>query len=130
MVWRARAEPCRTARAARTHARGVRVEGCGLTCRDSAQNDKLLLMLLRSRGWLDRALERIGPGEFREPAYRAIFEALVENPGLEGPTEGLLPEAALAFEGLARRSPGRRTPAAGVLGLPLGPRGPGPAEAA
>ena len=61
---------------------------------------QLLLMLLRSRGWLDRALERIGPGEFREPAYRAIFEALVENPGLEGPTEGLLPEAALAFEGL------------------------------
>ncbi len=61
---------------------------------------QLLLILLRAREWLDRAVERIGAGEFRDPIYRAIFEALVDNPGLEGPSEGLSPEVATALEGL------------------------------
>ena len=61
---------------------------------------QLLLILLRSREWLDRAVERIGAGEFRDPAYRAIFEALVEEPELQGPADGLPPEAAKALEEL------------------------------
>ncbi len=61
---------------------------------------QLLLILLRSRSWLDRALERIGPGEFRDPVYRAIFEALMENPDLEVPVLELAPEAHAALEGL------------------------------
>ncbi len=59
---------------------------------------QLLLILLRSREWVDRALERIGPEEFRDPKYRAIFEALIEHPDLESPTSGLPPDAAAALE--------------------------------
>ena len=61
---------------------------------------QLLLILLRARDWMDRALERIGPGEFRDPVYRAIFEALAENPDLEGPYENLSPAAATALDAL------------------------------
>ncbi|MEX0935605.1 MAG: DNA primase [Gemmatimonadota bacterium] len=61
---------------------------------------QLLLVLLRARGWLDRALERIGPEEFHDPVYRAIFEALVADPELRAPPEGLSPEAARMLEGL------------------------------
>ena len=60
---------------------------------------QMLLVLLRSPEWLDRALERVGPGEFRDPAYRAIFEALIEKPDLSD-TSGLSPEASTALEGL------------------------------
>lgn len=61
---------------------------------------QLLLVLLRSRGWMDRALEKVGPGEFRDPLYRAIFEALIENPELTTPNSGLSPEANAALQGI------------------------------
>ena len=60
---------------------------------------QMLIVLLRSPQWLDRALERVGPGEFRDPAYRAIFEALIEKPDLSE-NSGLSPEASTALEGL------------------------------
>jgi DNA primase len=50
---------------------------------------QLLLVLLRTRGWAERAAERIGPEEFRDPVYRAIFEWLLEDP-----EPGALPPAA------------------------------------
>ncbi len=61
---------------------------------------QLLVILLRSREWIDRALERVGPGEFRNPACRAIFEALTEDPGLKQPLEGASPELQAMLERL------------------------------
>jgi hypothetical protein len=49
---------------------------------------------------IDRALEQVGPGEFRDPAYRAIFEALVDDPGLTAAPEGLSEEASRRLEEL------------------------------
>lgn len=61
---------------------------------------QLLLLLLKSRDWLDRALERIGPGEFQDEGYRAIFEALVDDPELTAPPAGMSSEATGAMEEL------------------------------
>ena len=61
---------------------------------------QLLVILLRAREWLDRALERVGPGEFRDSVYRAIFEALVADPDLEPPLEGAPPEVQAGLESL------------------------------
>ena len=49
---------------------------------------------------MDRALEKVGPGEFRDPVYRAIFEALIENPELTGSNSGLSPGANAALQGM------------------------------
>jgi hypothetical protein len=51
---------------------------------------------------LERALERIGPGEFRDPSYRAIFEALSDHPDLQHLPEGSAPDAIERFEALMR----------------------------
>jgi len=59
---------------------------------------QLLLVLLRNRGWVERALERIGVEEFRDPSHRAIFGALAEDPELVHPPEGFPPEAVARFE--------------------------------
>ncbi|MSR22269.1 MAG: DNA primase [Gemmatimonadetes bacterium] len=61
---------------------------------------KVLLVLLRMRAWVDRAVERIGPDAFRDPVYRAIFEALAERAGTEDPLSGLPPEAERRLEEL------------------------------
>jgi len=61
---------------------------------------KLLLVLLRSRDWVDRALERIGPEEFQDPAWRAIFHALLEDPGLTAPPPGMSETPAARLEEL------------------------------
>jgi DNA primase len=94
---------------ARTAAAGRRQSGAGPR-RDRAASRsslsrlgaerQLLLILLREREWLERAVERIGPGEFRDPAYRAIFEALTEHPDLRGPTDEMAPEVARRLETL------------------------------
>lgn len=68
--------------------------------REHEAERQLLVILLRSRGWIDRALERVGPGEFRNAAYRAIFEALTENPELKPPLEGASPELQSELERL------------------------------
>ena len=60
----------------------------------------LLLVLLRARDWMDRALERIGPEEFRDPVWRAIFQALVENPELAAPSPDMGEEEARRLDEL------------------------------
>lgn len=88
---------------------GVNREGRGTTSRPVAAplrqmklgaERQLLLLLLRSRVLLDRALEQVGPGEFHDPVYRAIFEALIDDPGLTAPPPELGPEAVRRFEEL------------------------------
>lgn len=61
---------------------------------------KLLLVVLRARDWLDRAVEKVGPEEFQDPHYRAIFEALLDDPELSAPPPDMPPETAGRLEAL------------------------------
>ena len=61
---------------------------------------QLLLVLLRTREWVDRAVERLGPDEFQDPVYRAIFQSLAEDPDGELPAPGMPPEVARRVEDL------------------------------
>jgi DNA primase len=61
---------------------------------------QLLLVLLRARGFVERAAERIGPEEFRDPVDRAIFEVLLRDPEFTEPPAGLAPEVIRRIEEL------------------------------
>jgi DNA primase len=61
---------------------------------------QLLLLLLREREWIARALERVGAEEFQSPVYRSIFEALAEDPELQGAVSGMAPEVAAELEAM------------------------------
>lgn len=61
---------------------------------------QLLLVLLRTREWVERAIEQLGPDDFRDPHYRAIFEALATDPEGDLPREGMTPEVARRIEEL------------------------------
>ncbi|MBI4541330.1 MAG: DNA primase [Gemmatimonadetes bacterium] len=61
---------------------------------------KLLLLLVKARDWIDRAVERLHPEQFGDPALREIFEALVADPELKHPPPGMSPGAATRFEEL------------------------------
>jgi DNA primase len=61
---------------------------------------QLLLILLREREWIVRALERVGPGEFQSPLYRSIFEALAADPELQASVPGLAPDVAAELESM------------------------------
>lgn len=61
---------------------------------------ELLLLLVQFRDYVDRALERVGPEDFGDPAYRAVFGALVDDPELTHPPMGLDPVAARRLEEL------------------------------
>lgn len=61
---------------------------------------QLLLVLLRARDWVERAAERIGPGEFRDPVDRAIFEVLLDDPHFTEPPPGLGPDVLRRLEEL------------------------------
>ena len=50
---------------------------------------QLLKVIVHDRRLIDRVGESIGPGDFVDPANRAIFLALAENPELERPPEGM-----------------------------------------
>jgi hypothetical protein len=52
------------------------------------------------RGWVDRAVERIGPGEFRDSINREVFEALAERSGTDDPLDDLSGEAQRRVEDL------------------------------
>jgi DNA primase len=43
---------------------------------------QLLLVLLRSREWIERAAEQIGEDDFHDAGYREIFRRLLEDPEL------------------------------------------------
>lgn len=52
---------------------------------------ELLLVLTRAPELVDRAAERLGPEDFEDSHYRAIFEALVADPDLRAPLKGMDP---------------------------------------
>jgi DNA primase len=49
----------------------------------------LLLLMMKSPGFSERAGERLGGEDFVDPAYRAIFLALLEDPELKAPPSGM-----------------------------------------
>jgi DNA primase len=61
---------------------------------------KLLLLLIQSRDHIDLAAERLGQDEFSDPAYREIFQTLVEDPEVTSPPLGMDSVAASRFEEL------------------------------
>jgi len=56
---------------------------------DLGAERKLLLLLVQFRDYVDLAAERLGPEEFSDPAFRAVFQALVEDPELALSTPGM-----------------------------------------
>jgi DNA primase len=61
---------------------------------------KLLLLLVQFRDYVDRALERVGPEDFVDPSFKAVFRALMDDPDLKHPPQGMDPVAARRFEEL------------------------------
>jgi len=55
-------------------------------------------MMTKSSDFAERAGERLGPPDFVDPAYRAIFEALLADPELRASPPGMDPVAAQRLE--------------------------------
>jgi len=69
----------------------------------TAAERELVRAMLTVPGQFERITERIGPGEFRDPRYREIFERLMQpqtNPGIAGIATGLSEAAAETLETL------------------------------
>ncbi len=49
----------------------------------------VLLLMTRSHEFVERAAELLVPDDFADPTFRAIFEALLEDPGLRGPSPSM-----------------------------------------
>ncbi|MBA4159014.1 MAG: DNA primase [Gemmatimonadetes bacterium] len=45
----------------------------------------LLLLLMRDESWVERAVREIGPDDFHDPVYRAVFEGLLQADGGRDP---------------------------------------------
>ena len=61
---------------------------------------EILRLMVRNAEFVERASERIGAGDFADGAYRAIFEALLREPGLRQVPPGLDLVAARRLEEL------------------------------
>jgi len=61
---------------------------------------ELLLLMTKDRDWIGRVGERLGPHDFVDVRYRAIFEALLGDHDLTHPPEKMVPEAARVLEEL------------------------------
>jgi hypothetical protein len=60
----------------------------------------LLLLMIRSREYVERVGEQVGPEDFADPAFRAIFEALLADPELRAAPTSMDPVAAKRLEEL------------------------------
>jgi len=49
----------------------------------------LLLLMIKNPDYVERAGEHLGEGDFVDPAYRAIFQALLDEPELRAPPESM-----------------------------------------
>ena len=61
---------------------------------------ELLLLMTKDRDWIERVGERLGPQDFVDVRYRAVFEALLADHELAHPPEKMVPEAARLLEEL------------------------------
>ncbi len=60
----------------------------------------LLLLMTKNAGFVERAGERVSAQDFVDPAYRIIFQALLDEPELRGPPPGMDPVAAQRLDEL------------------------------
>jgi DNA primase len=60
----------------------------------------LLLLMIKSRDFIERVGEQVGPEDFADPAFRAIFEALLADPELRAAPPAMDPVAAKRLEEL------------------------------
>lgn len=58
----------------------------------------LLKVMVRGVEWVERAAELISPEDFEDPYYRAIFQALLDDPEMRAPPAAMDPVAAQRFE--------------------------------
>ena len=61
---------------------------------------ELLLLMTKDRDWIERVGERLGPQDFLDVRYRAVFESLLADHELTHPPEKMVPEAARVLEEL------------------------------
>jgi DNA primase len=61
---------------------------------------KLLVLMLKDREWVERVAEHVGPDDFQDRDYRAIFDTLLDDPELTHPPAELDPDTARVMEGL------------------------------
>ena len=61
---------------------------------------ELLLLMTKDRDWIERVGERLGPHDFVDVRYRAVFECLLADHDLTHRPEGMAPEAARVLEEL------------------------------
>ncbi|MCH7856211.1 MAG: DNA primase [Gemmatimonadetes bacterium] len=61
---------------------------------------ELLLLMTKDRDWIERVGERLGPKDFLDVRYRAVFESLLADHELTHPPEEMVPEAARVLEKL------------------------------
>jgi len=61
---------------------------------------QLLGLMTADRDWIEKVGERLGPRDFVDVRYRAVFEALLAGHDLTHPPEGMVPEAARVLEEL------------------------------
>ena len=87
-------------RSSRQPARAQGAENLGM-----GPERQLLLLLVAAREWIDRAVERLDPEDFRDIEQRAVFEALVQDPDLEAPPAGMEPGAARRLQELLDADP-------------------------
>ncbi len=59
---------------------------------------ELLLLMTKGRDWIERVGERLGPEDFVDVRYRAVFESLLADHDLTHPPEKMVPEAARVLE--------------------------------
>ena len=50
--------------------------------------------MTKNPDFVERAVEHLGAGDFMDPTYRTIFQALLDDPGLRAPPESMDPVAA------------------------------------
>ena len=55
---------------------------------------ELLLLMTKDRDWIERVGERLGPDDFVDVRYRAVFQSLLADHDLTHPPENMAPEAA------------------------------------
>ncbi len=61
---------------------------------------ELLLLMTKDRDWIERVGERLGPHDFVDVRYRAVFESLLADHELTHPPEEMAPAAARVLEDL------------------------------
>jgi DNA primase len=61
---------------------------------------ELLLLMTKDRDWIERVGEHLGPQDFVDVRYRAVFEALLADHDLTHPPEKMAPEGARVLDEL------------------------------